>query len=154
MKTQAIPRTMMEPTMNESKDDSLPNKPQSNEPPSGPTGQGQSADENAARLAQAEVEDAVDDAWEAECNRIYDYLSSEHPELDRLEVMDRAFGIFPPQPPGFYDRIIRCNRCGAKTEYHPDYDAQFCRDCNRWTEQGCGQSQCSFCGDRPEKPLP
>lgn len=60
----------------------------------------------------------------------------------------------PPQPPGFQERIYRCNRCGVRTEYSMDHDAHFCRRCNRWTEQGCSDPNCDICPKRPERPLP
>jgi len=107
-----------------------------------------------ARIAQAEAEDAADAAWLAECQKIQSRVGSEHPGLAWYEVAGIACKEFPPQPAGFRERRTQCNRCGQKLELHPDYDAQFCRRCNRWIESRCLDPQCEFCSHRPERPLP
>jgi hypothetical protein len=60
----------------------------------------------------------------------------------------------PPQPPGFQERIYRCNRCGVRTEYNMEFDSSFCRQCNRWVESKCSDPNCDICSKRPERPLP
>jgi len=123
--------------------------------PSRPAAQPEAASTAPAdRTVQAEAEDAADAQWLRECNNLRQRLELEHPDKSWVEVAIIAEKTTPPQPPGYSDRIMRCNRCGQKTEHHPDYAAQFCRRCNRWTEAGCGAAECGFCGDRPAKPLP
>jgi hypothetical protein len=108
-----------------------------------------------ARIAQADAEDAADEAWWEEFRKILRRVSSEHPGLHFFEVMGIAYKEFPQKPAGFHERHTQqCNRCGQRLEYHPDYDAHFCRRCNRWTESRCRGPQCEFCSCRPERPLP
>lgn len=53
---------------------------------------------------------------------------------------------------GFIDDE-KCSICSNSLIYHDKYDAYFCAYCNFWTEDTCGNSDCEFCKDRPEKPL-
>ena len=108
----------------------------------------------AARMAQAESEDKADAAWLEETTKIERRLQPAHPNLAWYEVAIIAHKEFPPKPQGFRDRRVRCNRCGHALEQDPDYDAHFCRQCNRWTEAKCQDPNCEFCSKRSEKPLP
>lgn len=38
--------------------------------------------------------------------------------------------------------------------YYEDFDAYFCAQCNNWTESKCSDPDCTYCPNRPEKPLP
>ena len=105
----------------------------------------------AARLARAEEEDRLDTAWLAECLRIQAAESQTKNPVERLmAVMPKL----PPRPTGYELRQRVCNRCGQPTELNWDYDARFCRRCNRWIESACGDVNCPYCADRPAKPLP
>ena len=57
---------------------------------------------------------------------------------------------------GGFDRTFACPECGD-TEmmmYYDDYDAHFCASCNIWLERNCGDKNCQFCANRPDRPLP
>ena len=43
-----------------------------------------------------------------------------------------------------------CQECGGKILYFCKYDANFCPQCNNWTEKKCTDPNCEFCKDRPE----
>ena len=45
-----------------------------------------------------------------------------------------------------------CDTCGNKVYYSVVYDAYFCKVCDNWLENACGDKQCEFCSVRPEKP--
>ena len=106
----------------------------------------------AARRAQAQAEDAADAAWLAACRKIERRVSLENPRSAWYEALAIAHKEFPPQPQGFHERRVRCNRCGDALELNPDYDAQFCRRCNRWTEHKCPDPKCQICRKRPSRP--
>ena len=59
---------------------------------------------------------------------------------------------------GFYTDIAHkptCD-CGEKSFYSDwasGYDAYYCVVCNKWLNPGCGDPNCEFCKDRPEKPI-
>jgi hypothetical protein len=47
-----------------------------------------------------------------------------------------------------------CKLCQNNTVYYNDeYDAFYCINCNEWLEKNCGEPNCEFCKNRPEKPL-
>ena len=46
-----------------------------------------------------------------------------------------------------------CEKCGAVLKYNGEWDAYYCVDCNEWAEEKCGDPNCCFCPDRPDKPL-
>lgn len=48
--------------------------------------------------------------------------------------------------------VMKCNYL-CNFEYNEKYDAYFCRKHNEWKEKKCGDEKCSFCHDRPEKPV-
>ncbi|MBD8026958.1 hypothetical protein H9636_09855 [Ureibacillus sp. Re31] len=55
---------------------------------------------------------------------------------------------------GFVDEENNCMICEMNLIYYEDYDAYICPKCNRWTETKCSDSNCNYCINRPEKPLP
>lgn len=55
---------------------------------------------------------------------------------------------------GHVDRNQSCNECKLHLVYHEKFDAYFCPQCNSWTEKSCSDSNCKYCSNRPEKPLP
>ena len=46
-----------------------------------------------------------------------------------------------------------CTLCNHITILSTNYDAFYCGVCNLWAENKCTDSDCSYCGKRPEKPL-
>ena len=72
---------------------------------------------------------------------------------DVVGKLRAATRLTPPWTPGFEERQRKCNRCGLPWEYNPDYDASFCRRCNRWLERGCEDPNCDFCANRPARPV-
>ena len=107
----------------------------------------------AARLARAEAEDRLDAAWLEQCCRLCGEVAKER-GLTELEAFLALAGQLAPRPAGFEQRRQFCNRCGRRTEMNWDFDALFCRRCNRWIESTCAQPDCGFCHRRPAKPLP
>jgi len=47
----------------------------------------------------------------------------------------------------------KCLKCGNFLILYKKYDSYFCAYCNEWTEGRCGDPNCFYCNDRPEKPL-
>ncbi|NLK23159.1 MAG: hypothetical protein GX309_04030 [Clostridiales bacterium] len=47
----------------------------------------------------------------------------------------------------------KCSKCDNFLILYEKYDAYFCAYCNEWKEDTCGNSNCEFCRDRPDKPL-
>ena len=45
-----------------------------------------------------------------------------------------------------------CDKCGNALEYCKKHDAEYCPVCDEWKIDGCGDPDCVFCADRPEKP--
>lgn len=45
-----------------------------------------------------------------------------------------------------------CDKCGDELSYSVDDDCLYCAVCNEWKENKCGDSNCDFCQNRPEKP--
>ena len=46
----------------------------------------------------------------------------------------------------------RCEVCDAKLKYSDEYYASYCSSCVRWIEDKCSDSECVFCGVRPDRP--
>lgn len=42
--------------------------------------------------------------------------------------------------------------CGKIAVYNDKFDAAFCVQCDKWIEPVCGNRDCIFCAERPEKP--
>jgi hypothetical protein len=57
------------------------------------------------------------------------------------------------QIPGWIDDIA-CDSCGSRRICHEDYDAYFCPSCDAWLESTCSDKACSYCSQRPDRPLP
>jgi len=49
-------------------------------------------------------------------------------------------------------QIIKMYHRGHKIKYSPEYDAQFCADCDEWISPLCRDVECSLCVNRPAKP--
>ncbi|WP_027410580.1 hypothetical protein [Anoxybacteroides tepidamans] len=47
-----------------------------------------------------------------------------------------------------------CTTCGSEIILYEFFDSEFCPDCNEWLSHCCGDPDCMFCKERPEKPLP
>lgn len=47
-----------------------------------------------------------------------------------------------------------CKTCGSGKIRSEEYDAYYCPNCNKWLEGACSDPECSFCVERPERPLP
>jgi hypothetical protein len=109
---------------------------------------------SAARLARAEAEDRMDAEWGEQWLRVLFKFAKERgvPWFEAFLAVDRP--PLPPRPAGFERRRDYCNRCGQPIELDWDYDAHFCRSCNRWIDSKCSDPQCSYCSKRPVRPLP
>ena len=106
----------------------------------------------AARLARAEEKDRLDAAWLEQCLAMNEAAQERGPAW--FEAVLAVQGSLPPRPEGFEQRRQFCNRCGQPIEMNWDFDALFCRGCNRWIESTCSQPDCGFCRPRPANPLP
>jgi hypothetical protein len=42
--------------------------------------------------------------------------------------------------------------CKHPRSYSERRDAYYCKECDAWFEGRCGDRDCEFCRDRPEKP--
>lgn len=42
--------------------------------------------------------------------------------------------------------------CGHHVSINETHDAAYCSDCDIWVDGVCGDPECEFCRDRPEKP--
>jgi len=47
-------------------------------------------------------------------------------------------------------RII--HNCTRPRSYSERWDAYYCKECDVWVEARCGDAECEFCRDRPERP--
>lgn len=54
---------------------------------------------------------------------------------------------------GFIEFGFYCHNCGCVEVYYERYDSSICPECNEWKHDKCGDPDCQFCSDRPEKPL-
>jgi hypothetical protein len=43
-------------------------------------------------------------------------------------------------------------KCDHQKKYCRKYDSQYCETCDSWTEGKCGDKDCDFCKERPDKP--
>ena len=49
---------------------------------------------------------------------------------------------------------ILCDSCGVESVLRSRYfDAYVCLKCKNWIEDRCADELCSFCKNRPDKPL-
>lgn len=44
------------------------------------------------------------------------------------------------------------HNCKHPRSYSERWDAYYCNKCDAWIEDRCGDPDCEFCRDRPEKP--
>lgn len=47
---------------------------------------------------------------------------------------------------------IKCAKCGSKASYSEEFDVYYCKKCNIWLEEKCGDVDCEFCANRPDSP--
>lgn len=47
----------------------------------------------------------------------------------------------------------KCQKCNNPTFHDEQWDSYFCAICNFWNESKCGADDCSYCVNRPDKPL-
>jgi hypothetical protein len=106
----------------------------------------------AARLARAEEEDRLDEAWLEQVLALT--KAAQGRGLAWFEAVLAVQPSLPPRPTGYELRKQICNLCGQPIEMNWDFDALLCRSCNRWVESTCSQPDCGFCRRRPPKPLP
>lgn len=45
-----------------------------------------------------------------------------------------------------------CDMCGEELDYNAKFDSEFCPKCNEWKVDTCGDPECVFCKDRPDRP--
>ena len=109
---------------------------------------------SAARLARAEAEDRLDAEWGEQCLRALNKLAKEHglPWFEALLAMKRT--PLSKRPPGFEERRQYCNRCSQRISMSDEFDALYCRRCNRWIESKCADPHCPYCSRRPARPMP
>lgn len=50
------------------------------------------------------------------------------------------------------DRPYNCKTCEEDLFYSDEFDAFFCKKCDVFKEKNCGDKDCYFCINRPEKP--
>jgi hypothetical protein len=50
------------------------------------------------------------------------------------------------------DIFYFCDKCGEELSYSVEDDCLYCESCNEWKEKKCGDSDCTFCTNRSEKP--
>lgn len=46
----------------------------------------------------------------------------------------------------------KCKTCNSDKKYNAKHDAYYCESCDEWLEKNCGDPECDYCRDRPEKP--
>lgn len=103
------------------------------------------------RMTRIEKEDAE---WVEQSHRLLQKTARERGVTELELLLDSHGSLLPPRPAGFDERRQRCIRCGEATELDQQYDALFCRQCNRWTEAACSDPDCHFCSLRPARPVP
>jgi hypothetical protein len=45
-----------------------------------------------------------------------------------------------------------CPICHTVRSYSEEWDSFYCKGCNKWLEEKCEDTNCRFCGSRPEVP--
>ena len=45
-----------------------------------------------------------------------------------------------------------CSECNNKISYDEKHDSAYCEACDKWLEGTCGDENCLYCKDRPDKP--
>lgn len=45
-----------------------------------------------------------------------------------------------------------CEKCHNVLKYNRKHDAEYCDICDLWAIKACGDPECDYCNDRPEKP--
>jgi hypothetical protein len=49
--------------------------------------------------------------------------------------------------------MSKCKICNTTLKYSDEYDAEYCPECNIWTEEKCSDNECLYCTDRPDRPI-
>ena len=47
---------------------------------------------------------------------------------------------------------LNCPTCQIPKSYITAFDAYFCKTCNVWLEENCGDPTCNYCNNRPQSP--
>lgn len=45
------------------------------------------------------------------------------------------------------------HNCEENKLYSEEYDAYYCKLCNKWLEDKCDDPTCEYCPGRPEQPI-
>ena len=51
------------------------------------------------------------------------------------------------------NRTDEHKKCNGELIRDSKHDAYYCTGCGEWVEAVCGDSDCGFCKDRPDKPI-
>jgi hypothetical protein len=43
--------------------------------------------------------------------------------------------------------------CEDKKSYSQEYDAYYCKSCDKWLEDKCDDPNCEYCTTRPQTPV-
>lgn len=70
-----------------------------------------------------------------------------------LEIIAKDYKLVDIVSLNASDTEKACNICCHPCVRNDIYDAWFCPICNIWLEQKCGDSDCEYCKERPERPL-
>ena len=109
---------------------------------------------SAARLARAEAEDSRDAEWIKRGIGVLNKFAKERGILWFEAILAADCPPLPPRPADFERRRDYCNRCGQGTTMSDEFDAPYCRRCNRWVDSKCSDPRCVYCSKRPARPLP
>lgn len=44
------------------------------------------------------------------------------------------------------------HNCDHQRSYSEQYDSYYCKQCDKWFENKCGEPECEFCKNRPKNP--
>lgn len=50
------------------------------------------------------------------------------------------------------DGKFYCEECNTELKLNGKHDAHYCTKCDIWAEKNCGDKNCTFCNNRPDKP--
>jgi len=66
-----------------------------------------------------------------------------------LELKEIPFPV--PSPKALFHKN-QCKNCDSRLQYSEEFDAYFCEACNQWKDERCGDPDCPYCIERPERP--
>ena len=46
-----------------------------------------------------------------------------------------------------------CEKCNSRLSYNEKHDAEYCDKCNKWSENTCEDKKCTYCINRPKRPI-